>query len=148
MTNGGIVDFEARLAELRTRWQSDADLVSAYLYGSRARGAARADSDVDLAVILSAELTRSQRWQKRLTLLDEASSALRTDAVDLIVMEEAPATVAHRVVRDGRLIVDRDSRRRVAVVEDVLRRYLDEAWLRRVLDEGLRARLEEGRFAR
>lgn len=90
----------------------------------------------------------ADRWKKRLSLIDQAASVLATDAVDLLLLEEAPAPVAHRAIRDGRLLVDRDPRRRVEVVEDVLRRYLDEAWLRRELDDGLRARLAEGRFAR
>jgi hypothetical protein len=38
--------------------------------------------------------------------------------------------------------------RRAAVVEHILRRYLDEAYLRRVLDAGLAARLREKRFGR
>jgi hypothetical protein len=38
--------------------------------------------------------------------------------------------------------------RRAEVVEHILRRYLDEAYLRRVLDAGLAERLREKRFAR
>jgi len=148
MAISNIDDLEQRLTSLARRWASDVDIAAAWLHGSRGRGDARPDSDVDLAVILRLGMTDSERWTKRLELLDVAASALGTDAVDLILMEDAPAPVAHRVVRDGRLIVDRDAHRRVAVVEDVLRRYLDEAWLRRALDEGLRSRLEEGRFAR
>lgn len=81
-------------------------------------------------------------------MLEAATAELGSDAVDVIVLEEAPAPLAHRVIRDGRLLIDRDPRRRVAVVEDVFRRYLDEAPLRRTLDEALRARIAEGRFAR
>src|SRR5690606_41413066 len=109
---------------------------------------ARAQSDADFAVILRTGLTSSERWRKRLELLDSAASGLGTDAVDLVVLEEAPSPVGHRAIRDGVLIVDRDPHRRGEIVENVLRRYLDEAWLRRVLDEGLHNRLEEGRFAR
>jgi uncharacterized protein len=149
MTTSKHVDgFEERLNALAERWRTDGDISAVFLHGSRARGNARAQSDVDLAVILRADLTASQRWHKRLELLDAAAAILGTDAVDLVILEEAPAPVAHRAIRDGRLIVDRDQRRRVEVVEDVFRRYLDEAWLRRVLDESLRKRLMEHRFAR
>jgi len=99
-------------------------------------------------VVLRSGLSASERWHKRLGLLEAAASVLVTDAVDLAILEEAPSPLAHRAIRDGRLIVDNDPHRRVEVVESVLRRYLDEAWLRRVLDEGLRARLAEGGFAR
>jgi len=141
-------DLEDRLAALAERWAADRDVAAAYLYGSRARGEARPGSDVDLAVILRAGLSGSERWGRCLELIDEAASCLGTDAVDVIVLEEVPSAVGHRVVRDGRLLCERDGRRRVAVVEDILRRYLDEAPLRRMLDEGLKQRLREGRFAR
>lgn len=143
-----IGDFESKLRSLAQRWSTDEDVAAVYLHGSRARGDARRRSDVDFAVILRPGLTASSRWHERLALLEAAASELGTDAVDVIILEEAPSPVAHRAIRDGRLIVDRDAHRRVAVVEDVFRRYLDEAWLRRSLDEGLRARLAEGRFAR
>ena len=99
-------------------------------------------------MVLRSGLSASERWHKRLGLLEAAASVLVTDAVDLAILEEAPSPLAHRAIRDGRLIVDNDPHRRIEVVESVLRRYLDEAWLRRVLDEGLRARLAEGGFAR
>lgn len=148
MKADGIPAFEAKLSALARRWSADEDIAAAYLHGSRARGNARADSDADFAVILRADRSPSDRWRKRLELLDSAASALGTDRVDVLILEEAPSPLAHRAIRDGVLMVDRDARRRVEVVESVFRRYLDEAWLRRVLDEGLRARLEEGRFGR
>jgi predicted nucleotidyltransferase len=143
-----IPDFDVKLSALAERWSHDGDIAAAFLHGSRALGDARPDSDADLAVILAAGLSPSEQWRKRLALIDSAASMLGTEAVDIVILEEAPSPVAHRAIRDGRLVVDRDAQRRVEVVECVLRRYLDEAWLRRVLDEGLRTRLEEGRFAR
>ncbi len=144
----GIANFDDRLRRLARRFAADATVAAAYLFGSRARGDARPGSDVDIAVILGAELPPRERWRRRLALLEAAASELGSDAIDLVLLEEAPAPLAHRVVRDGRLLVDSDPRRRVAVVEDVFRRYLDEAPLRRALDEALRARIAEGRFAR
>ena len=146
--HGGNGDIEPRLVRLSEAWKGDVDIAAAFLYGSRGRGDARSGSDIDLAVILRADMTPRERWRKRLRLIDSAASVLGTNAVDLLILEEAPSPVAHRAIRDGRLILDRDARRRVEVVEGVFRRYLDEAWLRSVLDAGLKARLEEGRFAR
>jgi predicted nucleotidyltransferase len=143
-----IPDFDDRLRRLAQRLAADRTVAATYLYGSRARGDARPSSDVDLAVVLTSKMSPSERWQRRLALLEAAAAELGSDAVDLVILEEVPAPLAHRVVRDGRLIVDTDPRRRVEVVEDVFRRYLDEAPLRRALDEGMRARLAEGRFAR
>lgn len=147
-TASSISDLAAGLRALAERWSQDREIAAVYLHGSRARGNARPDSDIDLAAILQPSLTASERWNKRLALIDDASQEFRTDAIDLLILEESPSAVAHRVIRDGRLLVDRAPRRRVQVVEDALRRYLDEAWLRKTLDEGLRDRIAEGRFAR
>ncbi|MCP5339493.1 MAG: nucleotidyltransferase domain-containing protein [Steroidobacteraceae bacterium] len=140
--------FERWLDTLAGRLTADRDVAAAYLFGSRARGDARPGSDVDLAVILDKGLSARERWRKRLELIGASTSELCTDAVDLLILEDAPVPLAHRVIRDGRLLVDNNPKRRVAVVEDVLRRYLDEAWLRDALDRELKNRLLEGRFAR
>ena len=68
--------------------------------------------------------------------------------MDLVVLEDAPVPLGHRVLKRGRLLSDRLPRRRASVAEGILRRYLDEAYLRRVLDVGLAERLREKRFAR
>lgn len=143
-----IDDFDTKLERLARRWAEDSTVAAAYLFGSRARGDARPNSDVDLAVVLAAGISPSERFRRRLALLDAATAELGSDAVDIVMLEDAPATLAHRALRHGRLIVDRDPQRRVAVIEGVYRRYIDEAPLRRALDEGLGARLAEGHFAR
>lgn len=74
--------------------------------------------------------------------------ALGTDAVDLVILEDAPAPLGHRVLKGGRLLHDASPARRAEVAEHILRRYLDEAYLRRVLDAGLAQRLREKRFGR
>lgn len=141
-------DLPDRLDALARRWFADEEIAALYLFGSRARGTAALTSDVDLAVVLRGDLNASARWRKRLALSHDASVELGTDAVGLVVLEETPAVLGHRVLRDGRLLGERDPRRRVEVAEAVLRRYCDEAWLRAELDRALAARVREGRFAR
>ena len=105
-------------------------------------------SDVDLAVALRGGLEASARWRKRLDLIGDACARLGTDTVDVVVLEDAPALLGHRVLARGRLLCERDPRRRVQVAERVMRQYLDEAHLRAVLDAGLGRRVREGRFGR
>ena len=88
------------------------------------------------------------RWRKRLALLADGCRRLGTDALDLVILEDAPTPLGHRVLKRGRLVGDTQPRRRAAVAERILRQYLDEGYLRRVLDAGLAERLRERRFAR
>lgn len=141
-------NLDTRMKQFAQFCAGDPDIAALYLFGSRARGSAGARSDVDFAVVLRASFDPLQRWRKRLELLASATEMLGTDAVDVLVMEDVPAVPAHRVLRDGRLLCEPDPRRRTAVAEDVMRRYLDEEYLRKELDRGLAARLREDRFAR
>ena len=86
-------------------------VVAAYLYGSRARGTARADSDVDVAVLYAANPPAS---------LDTAPLDLEAElervlglGVQVVTLNRAPVDLVHRVLRDGVLILDRDSSRRI-----------------------------------
>jgi predicted nucleotidyltransferase len=141
-------DLDRRIRALAEAWADDPDIAASYLFGSRAGPHPGPRSDVDLAVVLRDGLDGAARWAKRLDLIADACRRLGTDAVDLIVLEDVPAALGHRVLAQGVLLSDRGPRRRVQVVESILRRYLDEAYLRRVLDAGLARRLREGRFAR
>jgi predicted nucleotidyltransferase len=141
-------DLAERIDALARAWSNDPDVAAIYLFGSRAGGGGGPRSDVDLAVVLRAGLDASARWHKRLTLLGDACRRLGSDAVDLVVLEDAPAPLGHRVLKRGRLLRDPLPARRVDVTARILGRYLDEAYLRRLLDTGLAERLREGRFAR
>ncbi len=141
-------DLDNRIAALVRAWSEDPLIAAIYLFGSRAEGRGGPRSDVDLAVVLGEGLDADARWHKRLALLTDACQRLGTDAVDLVILEDARVPLGHRVLKHGRLLSDRLPRRRARVVEEVLRRYLDEAYLRRVLDMGLADRLREKRFAR
>ncbi|HET6583689.1 MAG TPA: nucleotidyltransferase domain-containing protein [Nannocystaceae bacterium] len=141
------VVVDARLRELTAAWAADPDIAAIWVFGSRASGRPRPWSDIDLAVALASGLDAKRRSQKHGELLADACARLGTDAVDLVVLEDAPSVLAHRVIAGGRRLAVRDSTRTVHVVEDVFRRYIDEAPLRAVLDAGLAARLREGRYA-
>jgi predicted nucleotidyltransferase len=141
-------DLDRRIRALAEAWSEDPDIAASYLFGSRAGSHPGPRSDVDLAIVLREGLDGTARWRKRLGLTVDACRRLGTDAVDLVVLEDAPTVIGHRVLSRGVLLSDRQPPRRVRVAERILRQYVDEAYLRRVLDEGLVQRLREGRFAR
>jgi hypothetical protein len=141
-------DLDARIKSLGCAWSSDPDVAAVYLFGSRAEECAGPRSDVDLAVVLRDALSADARWRKRLALIEDATRRLRTDAVDVVVLEDAPIVLAHRVLARGRLLGEADPNCRRLVAERVMRRYLDEAPLRAALDAALSRRIREGQFAR
>ncbi len=55
-------NHEALVSALRRFFSGQADVIAAYLFGSRAAGRARPGSDVDVAVLLSEDLAGGAGW--------------------------------------------------------------------------------------
>lgn len=112
------------------------EVLFAYLFGSAARGEAGPLSDVDVAVWLEPS---AQAFQQRLLLIERLCRTLGHDRVDLIDLARSPVLLRYEVIRDGRVLKE-DRERRVAFEVQVLREYMDTAYLRRVQLQALRAR--------
>lgn len=105
----GPEDIESALRELLAG--RPAGLSAVYLFGSRARGTATETSDVDLAV-LYAEAPPPGLEGLGLDLEAEVERAIGLP-VQIVVLNGAPADLVHRVLRDGRLLVDRNPSQRI-----------------------------------
>jgi predicted nucleotidyltransferase len=82
-----------------------AGIVAAYLFGSVARGMAGARSDVDVAVLYEAAPPATIEG---LPLdLENAIHQVVARPVQVIVLNTAPVSLVHRVLRDGVLVLDR-----------------------------------------
>ena len=123
-------------------------VVAAMLIGSQARGTPGPLSDVDIAVWHEPGLDPAGRLQLQLELARLAGEALRTNEVDIVMLNQAPPLLRHRAIRDARLLVERDSVARVRLDARALLDYLDTKPLRAEMSRGLRKRIREGRFGR
>jgi hypothetical protein len=91
--------------------EQPADVSSAYLFGSRARGTARDGSDVDVAILLAQDPPRTFEGLP-LDIESELERRLGLP-VQVVTLNNAPADLIHRVLRDGILLLDRDPSRRI-----------------------------------
>lgn len=130
---------------LRDALAAQADVAAAWLFGSRARGAPGPLSDIDVAVLLAEGAPTATR---QLELAVALTAALGTDAIDVVVVNDAPIDLAFRVVRDGELLLCRDDAARLRHRARTIAEYLDTAPLRASIAEGQRRRLAEGSFGR
>ena len=110
------------LDALRHVLEAEPGVAYALLFGSGARGTAHPGSDADVAVELTAGTSRDVQALGGLAARLESAAARR---VDLVLLDEAPAPLAYRIFRDGRLIVERDHAALVARKARVLLEYLD-----------------------
>ncbi|MCA8975382.1 MAG: nucleotidyltransferase domain-containing protein [Planctomycetes bacterium] len=100
-------------------------VAAAWLFGSAAREALRADSDVDVAVLLDRNLDDSERTGLLAELASRLEAATQPRPLDLIVLEQQGWVFIHRVLSEGRRIVVHDEERRVDFESDAFVRYLD-----------------------
>jgi len=102
-------DLERCLADFFRRDSRSAAAV--YLFGSEARGDARPDSDVDLGVLLAG--TPPSTFDAQPYDLEGALERLLGRHVDVVILNRAPVDLRARVLRHGRLILDRDPSARI-----------------------------------
>jgi predicted nucleotidyltransferase len=100
-------------------------IVTAYLFGSRARNQAGPISDFDIAVQSRPGLSAAKRFQLKLTLIDRLAKLFKTDAVDVVLLEEATPLLAHRILKEGKVLYCSNPKQRVQKEFEVLTTYLD-----------------------
>ncbi len=121
---------------LRTFFQTRApEVAAAYLFGSVARGTSRTTSDVDVGVLLG---------RPPAATLADLPLDLEVDlerllgmSTQVVVLNRAPADLVHRVLRDGKLLVDREPSARIAFEVRARNEFFD---LKPVLDQYRAAR--------
>ncbi|OGT90064.1 MAG: hypothetical protein A2286_03445 [Gammaproteobacteria bacterium RIFOXYA12_FULL_61_12] len=106
---------DARLKRACQLAQADEGIAILWLYGSRARGDARPDSDYDFAVAFNDFLTSDPleaRLRPELLALEwQNALALPEGALSVIDINRVPIPLAWNVIQEGSLLFCRDERR-------------------------------------
>lgn len=102
-----------------------AEIQAAYIFGSVAQGRTRPDSDIDIAVLLDRPPANARALRYRLTLAGELGAALQRNDVQLVILNDAPPLLAHRVLSRGILVFERSRAGRVRFQVATARRYED-----------------------
>jgi hypothetical protein len=117
----------------------------AYLFGSYAKGTEGPLSDIDVAVFLNNKLSKRERQKLQLHLISEISSILKTDNLDLVVMNGSPVELNYEIIKHGRILCIRDQGEKVDIESEILSRYLDRKYYeQRSLNTFLEKVIERG----
>src|SRR5947199_6399230 len=103
--------IEASLRDFLSRSAEREGIAAAYLFGSVARGTAGPRSDVDVGILYSEDPPLTLKGMG-LGLEGDLESLLRVP-VQVVVLNHAPVDLVVRVLRDGKLLVDRDRSKRI-----------------------------------
>lgn len=89
-----------------------------------AQGRARPDSDIDIAVLLGRRIPEARALRYKLKLAVELGPALHRNDVQLVILNDAPPLLAHRVLSRG-LVFERSRAARVRFQVQTASRYAD-----------------------
>lgn len=117
------------IASLKRIATAEPEVVAAYLFGSRALGRSRPDSDLDVAVAYHPRLDAAQREAARRRLVVALADALGAvgERADVLDLARCGSAVAFAAIRDGVLAFARDESARVRLEARIARRYDDDA---------------------
>ena len=118
------MDDESTLLAVKQYFAKPAEkLIVAYVFGSVARHTSRPTSDVDIAILYATPPSPSVSGPtaKMQAELEE----LLGRPVQLVVLNEAPIDLVHRVLRDGEIVYESDRRARIGFEVAARRQQLD-----------------------
>jgi len=145
----GVRDASIRQlgADLARGLRADPTVRLAWLFGSRVRGTARAESDVDVAVLVDDACAYGSGALKDsyFRVIGVVGRAVRSDSVDVVILNHAPPLLRHRVLRDGVLLYACSEVERVRFAHRTTREYLDFEPRLREQTRLLVRRMKEGR---
>lgn len=97
--------------KLKDYFEKRDDVVMAFLFGSRAGGSTRAVSDWDIAVYFAPEKEyieweeHEREYQQENLVWSDCIDILKTDNVDLLVLNRAPASIAASAIQGTPLVI-------------------------------------------
>ena len=110
--------------------RGDKDILFAYLFGSLARKKAGPLSDVDIAVYCR---EGSSFPEKKLEILGNLASVLKTDEIDLVVLNRAPLVLGMKILENKRVIVDKSPLTRHRYESLTMRQYFDFSYIAKAI---------------
>jgi predicted nucleotidyltransferase len=109
------------LAKVKSYLESRRDVLFAYLFGSLSRGRPSPLSDVDVAVFLS----EGDFAAKRIDILGHLIEILKTDKVDLVILNMAPLVLRMKIIQGKTLLAENNPFARHAFESTTIRTFLD-----------------------
>jgi len=138
------MNLEVSIAAVRDALLADERVSAAILFGSAAKGVARASSDLDLALVARSAQDAAGIDAQYLDLVGRLTRAAGRD-VHLVLLDSAEPVLGRQAFLGARVLFDRVPSRTADVLERILVEYFDGEYHRRMRAEALERRRESRR---
>jgi predicted nucleotidyltransferase len=137
-------DIERIIRYFRSR-----DEVSAlYMFGSLSKERATAESDIDIAVLVSELKTKRRDFAQIKEEYYRASPRFSLRPVDIVILNTAPPFLKHQILRTGKTLFDRNRKFRAQFTAKATMEYLDFKPLQDIMLKGVADRFRRAKVGR
>jgi predicted nucleotidyltransferase len=112
-------------------FKTRSEIEVAYIFGSLAQGRINILSDIDIAIIIDIQQIKERQYHYgyKAEVLADLIKLLKTNKVDLVILNEANPLLRHRVLYFGRLIYSKNEKNRIQFQVDTINKYIDYKYL-------------------
>ena len=121
------IDLNSVKEKLINYFKKHKEILFAYIFGSQVRKKANKLSDIDIAIFIDMEKIdeKEYRYGYVAEILTDIMSLLRTNKVDLVLLNYAKPLLRHRVIYFGELIYCINDKERINFQVDTINKYVD-----------------------
>lgn len=119
----------------------------AVLFGSAASGSTHTFSDIDIGIVFEGDVEEPERRRLSNRIAGGVSMALERDDVDIVDLEQAPASIAYAALSSGILLIG-DEAQRTDLEARYLQEKLDFAPIKREWQRSMSERLASEEYGR
>jgi hypothetical protein len=119
--------FENVKKTLADYFERHPEIEVAYIFGSVAQGKSSDLSDIDLAILVDRQQVNESayRYGYKAEIITDLIRLLKTNKVDLVILNEANTLLKHRVLYNGKLIHSKNESKRIQFQTSTIDKYVD-----------------------
>lgn len=116
---------------LKEYFKTHPEVEVAYVFGSLSQGKINPLSDIDIALLIDRNKIKEETYPYgyKAEILADLVQLLKTNNVDLVLLDEANPLLRHRILYFGKVIYSRDERKRIKFQIDTINKYNDYKYL-------------------
>lgn len=139
-------NLKERMPKLIGAFKQDKGINAFYLFGSYAKEQIKPLSDIDIAVLLRKDIVSAKYWDYKIKLLSVAIGILKTEEIDLVLLNEAPPELRYNILKEGKFLFCHNEKEKQGFQEKAVSDYLDTEHLRQESYFYLKQQIRTRRF--